>query len=189
MEETNATTNEPINNESVNESNEPEVTVESLMAELAELKATNERNKKALDKTLKEKGDLTKQYRDLLSDSQKAKLDKEAADEEHKQYVTSLEEFKHKTEAKDRYIMQGMTPEMASEAAEAEVTGDMDKLAEIQKQHTELLLKEKERELIETRQQPEFGTGEYSSMTKEQIFAIKDREERKKAIAANMNLF
>ena len=170
-------------------SQEPEVTIESLMAELAQEKAARAKEKAALDKALKEKGDITKQYREVLSDQQKAKIDQANADEEHKQYVSELEAFKRKTEAKDRYIVQGMSPEMATEAAEAEVSGDMDKLAEIQKQNTEILLKKARAEWQESIPQPQFGTGEYSSMTKEQIMAIGNREERRKAIAQNMNLF
>lgn len=168
---------------------EENVTVESLMAELAKEKAARAKEKAALDKTLKEKGDLTKKYRSLLDDSQKAALDKATADEEQKQYVAELENFKRRTEAKERYIMQGMSIEMATEAADAEVGGDMDKLADIQKKHTETVLKNAEAEWRESIPQPQFGTGEYSSMTKEQILAITDRNERRKAIAQNMNLF
>ena len=36
---------------------------------------------------------------------------------------------------------------------------------------------------------PQANVGSYSSMTKEQIMAISDREERMKAIAQNQNLF
>lgn len=169
--------------------NKPEVTIESLMAELAQEKAARAKEKAALDKALKEKGDITKQYREVLNDAQKAALDKATADEEHKQYVSELEEFKRKTEAKDRYIMQGMTPEMATEAAEAEVEGDMNKLADIQAKHTEAVVKKAQADWQESIEQPQVGGEEYASMTKDQIFAIKDRDERQKAIAANMHLF
>ena len=168
---------------------EPQVTIESLMAELAQEKAARAKEKAALDKALKEKGDITKQYRAVLDDAQKAALDKATADEEHKQYVEELEAYKRKNEAKERYILQGMTPEMATEAAEAEVSGDMDKLADIQKKHTESVLKSAEAEWKESIPQAQIGTGEYASMTKDQIYSIKDRNERRKAIAANIHLF
>ena len=171
------------------QSEKQEVTIESLMAELAQEKAARAKEKAALDKALKEKGDITKQYRAVLDDAQKAALDKATADEEHKQYVEELEAYKRKNEAKERYILQGMSPEMASEAAEAEVSGDMDKLADIQKKHTESVLKSAEAEWKESIPQAQVGTGEYASMTKEQIYSIKDRNERRKAIAANIHLF
>lgn len=37
--------------------------------------------------------------------------------------------------------------------------------------------------------QPQFGTGEYSSMSKKEIMAIKDTAERQKAILANRQMF
>lgn len=168
---------------------EPEVTIESLMAELAQEKAARAKEKAALDKALKEKGDITKQYREVLNDAQKAALDKATADEEHKQYVADLEAYKQKNEACKRYVMQGMSPEMAEEAAEAEVSGDMDKLAEIQKKHTETVLKSAEAQWKESIPQLQVGTGDYASMTKEEILAIKDDNERQKAIAQNLHLF
>lgn len=171
------------------ENNEPEVTMESLMEEIARLKTSEQKTKLALDKALKEKGDLTKQYREVLTETQQAKIDKETADEERKQYVLELEEFRKKTLAKERYLMQDMPVDMAEKAAEAEVSGDMDALANIQKQFRETSLKNARAEWQKSIPQPQFGTGQYSSMTKEEISAIKDRKARREAIAQNMNLF
>lgn len=171
------------------ENNEPEVTMESLMEEIARLKTSEQKTKLALDKALKEKGDLTKQYREVLTESQQAKIDKETADEEHRQYVSELEAFKRKTEAKDRYLMQGMSADMAEKAAEAEVSGDMDALADIQKQHTETVLKNAKTEWQKSIPQLQFGVDGNSTMTKEQILGIKDEQERIRAIAKNINQF
>lgn len=139
---------------------EPEVTIESLMARVAELEAEGKKNKTALDKALKEKGDITKQYREVLTEAQQAKIDKENADEEHRQYVAGLEEFKKKAEAKARYALQGMSVELADKAAEAEIAGDMDALATIQRQNTENLIKQKEAEWLKSRPQVATGAGE-----------------------------
>ncbi len=183
-------TNPMVNPEKQPEDNiEPEVTMESLMEEIARLKTSEQKTKLALDKALKEKGALTKQYRDVLTETQQAKIDKETADEEHRQYVSELEEFKKKTLAKERYLMQDMPVEMAEKAAEAEVSGDMDALANIQKQFRETSLKNARAEWQKSIPQPQFGTGQYSSMTKEEISAIKDRKARREAIAQNMVLF
>ena len=100
-----------------------------------------------------------------------------------------LEEFKRKTEAKERYLMQGMSVEMATKAADAEVSGDMEALTDIQRQHTEATLKAARAEWQKSIPQPNFGTGEYSSMSKKDILAIKDTAERQKAILANRQLF
>lgn len=167
------------------ENNEPEVTMESLMEEIARLKTSEQKTKLALDKALKEKGDLTKQYREVLTETQQAKIDKETADEERRQYVSELEEFKKKTLAKERYLMQHMPVDMAEKAAEAEVSGDMDALANIQEQFRETSLKNARAEWQKTIPQTQFGTGQYSSMTVEEAMKMTDREARLKAIAKN----
>lgn len=169
---------------------EPEVTVESLMAKVAELEAKEAKTKAALDTALKEKGEITKQYRATLTEAQQAKLDKETADEEYKAYVEGLEAYQKKNEAMKRYMtVQKMPADLAEKAAEAEVAGDMETLTSIQNQHSESMLKGARAEWQKSIPQPQFGTGEYSSMTKEEIMAIKDTDERVKAIARNQHLF
>lgn len=186
----NVNTNPQGNSEShPEENNEPEVTMESLMEEIARLKTSEQKTKLALDKALKEKGDLTKQYREVLTETQQAKIDKETADEERRQYVSELEEFKKKTLAKERYLMQDMPVDMAEKAAEAEVSGDMDALANIQKQFRETSLKNARAEWQKSIPQPQFGVDGNSAMSKEEILAIKDPAERRMAIAKNLDKF
>ena len=139
---------------------EPDVTLESLMEKIATLEVENKKNKAALDKALKEKGDITKQYREVLTEAQQAKIDKENADEEQKQYVADLEKFKKTAEAKARPPPPPPPEEMAVKAAEAEINGDMDALATIQKQHTETLIKQKEAEWQKSRPPVNAGTGD-----------------------------
>lgn len=172
------------------ENKEPEVTVESLMARVAELEAKEAKTKAALDTALKEKGEITKQYRATLTEAQQAKLDQEAADEEYKAYVAGLEAYQKKNEAMKRYMtVQKMPADLAEKAADAEIAGDMDALTAIQNQHSESKLKEARADWQKSIPQPQFGTGEYSSMTKEEIMAIKDDETRVQAIAQNQHLF
>lgn len=168
-QETNPQGNAGNQSDQTEPENKQEVTLESLMNENAKLKADAARNKAALDKALKEKGDITKQYREILTESQQAKIDKETADEEHRQYVAELEQFKAKAEAKARYALQGMPEEMAVKAAECEITGDMDGLAMIQKQYTESVIKAKEVEWLKSRPRVNAGTGTEVSVTKEQF--------------------
>ena len=182
-------TNQPTE-EKKEENSEPEVTVEALMAKIATLETRNADNRAALDKALKQNGELKKQYRETLTEAQKAKMDKEMEDEEQKAYVSELEQYKQKNEAMKRYMtVQGMPADLAEKAAEAEVSGDMEKLSEIQSQHSEMKLKAARAEWQKSIPQPQFGTGEHSSMTKEEILAIKDSDERVQAIARNQHLF
>ena len=182
---TQTTTQEP-STEPVVQNQEPskdepgkEVTMESLMAEIAELKAQNTKTKGALDKALKEKGDLTKQYREVLTEAQQAKIDKETADEEQRKYVEGLEQYKAKAEAKARYALLGMGAEMAEKAAEAEISGDMDALAMIQKQHTEALIKQKQTEWMGQRHPINSGTGDDFQITKEKFDEMSMSEKSK----------
>lgn len=158
-------------------------------AKYAESEARAKKLKADLDNALKKLGDLNKQYRaKMTEDELKAEQDA-AAKEEHEAYVKELEIFKRTTEAKNRYLMQGMKDDVAARAAKAEIEGDMDELAAIQATHTKELLKAKEQEWKASRPRVNTSDGEESSMTKDEIFAIKDAKARQEAIARNLSLF
>lgn len=162
---------------------------DALMAEIARMRVSEQKMKKELDKALKEKGEVTKALRAKQTAAELEDEAKREEEERHQAYVMELEEFKRKTEAKERYLMQGMSVEMATKAADAEVSGDMEALTDIQRQHTEATLKAARAEWQKSIPQPNFGTGEYSSMSKKDILSIKDTAERQKAILANRQMF
>lgn len=162
---------------------------DALMAEIARMKVNEQKMKKELDKALKEKGEVTKALRAKQTAAELEDEAKREEEERHQAYVMELEEFKRKTEAKERYLMQGMSVEMATKAADAEVSGDMEALTDIQRQHTEATLKAARAEWQKSIPQPQFGTAEYSSMSKKDILSIKDTAERQKAILANRQMF
>lgn len=162
---------------------------EKLLAEIARMKVNEQKAKRELDKALREKAEAknalrAKQTAEEIEDEAKRE-EKEAHDAE----FSRLQEFERKTLAKDRYLMQGMPAEMAEKAAVAEVSGDMDALSEIQRQHYEEKLKVARADWQKSIPQPQFGVNEYSSMTKEEIMKIKDPDERVMAIAKNKHLF
>lgn len=162
---------------------------ESLMAEIARMRVNEQKVKRELDKALREKAEAknalrAKQTAEEIEDEAKRE-EKEAHDAE----FSRLQEFEKKTLAKDRYLMQGMSAETAEKAAIAEVSGDMDALSEIQRQHYEEKLKAARADWQKSIPQPQFGVNEYSSMTKEEIMKIKDPDERVVAIAKNRHLF
>lgn len=163
-------------------------TIEELMTQLATERATNERNKVALDKALKEQGELKKSLRARQTAEEQEAEAKKEQEEQRNNYIAELETFKKTAEAKSRYALQGMSSELSEKAAEAEIAGDMDALADIYKQHTDMLLKQEREKLIKTSPEPQAGNA-YSGMSKDQILQIKDRDERRKAIAQNLNLF
>ena len=163
--------------------------LESLKQQLAEERAAKAKDKAALDKALKQVGDLTKQLRSKQTQQEIEDEAKRAAEEETKEHIAALEAYKRENEAKERYLLQGMDADMAKKAAAAEVAGDMDALADIQRQHTESLIKAKEAEWKKSMPKAHIGDGSYPAMTKEEILAIVDEEERTIQIAKHLDLF
>lgn len=167
----------------------PEKTYEDAMAEIAAKDAQLKKMKADLDSALKKAGDATKQLRAKMSEAElKAEQDAQAK-EEQDEYVKGLESYKAENEAFKRYTLQGMNSDLAQKAAKAEIEGDMDALADIQKQHTQEIIKAKEAEWKASRPRVNMGDGDDAKMTKEEILAITDRSERQKAIAKHLDLF
>lgn len=167
------------------------LTLEQAMAELAAERAEKARFKASIDKLTHENKELTASLRQRMTASEQEELAKQEQAEQQKAYIEELEAFKRRTEAKDRYMRtSGMSAELAEKAADAEVKGDMDALANIQKQHSDAQIKAKEAEWLGSRPRLNSGDGNaYSSMTKEEILAITDVSERQRAIAMNIELF
>lgn len=185
----------PENTEQVKEVETPNVDdenkklVEQLTAELAKEKAARQKEKAALDKVLKENGEIKKSLRAKQTEQEIEDEAKREEAEQVKAHIAELEEYKQRNEAKERYLLQGMDAEMAKKAAEAEVSGDMDELAAIQKQHTDALIKAKEAEWKASRPQLNAGSGSGSDMTVDEILAIEDATERRRKIAENIDKF
>ena len=137
-------------------------TVEELMAELAKVNAEKAKLKNSFDEASSDAAKYKKALREKQSAEEIQTEEKLKAQEEHNKYVAELEAFKKKAEAKARYALQGMNEELATKAAEAEVKGDMDELASIQRKHTENLLKEREKEWLKSRPDVNAGNGDDS---------------------------
>ena len=168
---------------------EPSKSYEDALSEIAAAKAEAKKLKAERDAALKKTGEISKQLRAKMSEDElKAEQDAQAK-EEKEAHIKELEQYKAENEALKRYRLQGMSDELATKAAKAEIEGDMDALADVQKQHTQSLIKAKEAEWKASRPRVNVGDDEDSSMTKEEILAIQDRDERTKAIAKNLSLF
>ena len=168
---------------------EPSKSYEDALSEIAAAKAEAKKLKAERDAALKKSGEISKQLRAKMSEDElKAEQDAQAK-EEYEAHVKELEQYKAENEALKRYRLQGMTDDLAAKAAKAEIEGDMDALADVQKQHTQSLIKAKEAEWKASRPRVNVGDDEDSSMTKEEILAIQDRDERTKMIAKHLSLF
>lgn len=139
---------------------EPEVTLESLSADNAKLRAEMAKQKIALDKALHNNGELTKQLRAKMTAQEQEDEAKRVEAEAVKSHIAELEAFKQKAEAKERYLTMGMSKDFAIEAAEAEVARDMDALAAVYKKHNDASIKAQREEWLKTRPEPAAGREE-----------------------------
>ena len=139
--------------------------VEELLAQLAQERATNAQNKAALDKALKEKGELTKNLRAKMSAEEQEAEAKKAADEAKDARIQELESKFRTMDYSKRYMGIGMdekTAEMLSE-----LTGelsDVDKFFSVLDKFMKAKIKSAGenavQELIKSNPEIKAGTGE-----------------------------
>ena len=98
-------------------------TVEELMAQLAQERATNAQNKAALDRALKEKGELTKNLRKRMTAEETANEEKRLADEAKDAEIKELKEKFRVMDYSKRYMGIGMDEKTAESLSE--LTGDL----------------------------------------------------------------
>lgn len=97
--------------------------VEELLAQLAQERATNAQNKAALDKALREKGELTKNLRAKMSAEEQEAEAKKAADEAKDARIQELESKFRTMDYSKRYMGIGMDEKTAESISE--VTGEL----------------------------------------------------------------
>lgn len=161
---------------------------EDALSEIAAAKAEAKKLKAERDAALKKAGDATKQLRAKMTEAELEAEKKAAEDEAKQEHLKELEAYKAQNEALKRYRAQGMSDELAEKAAKAEIEHDMDALIDVQKQHTQSLIKEKEAEWKASRPRVSMGD-DSSSMTREEIMAIPDAVKRQEMIATHLDLF
>ena len=97
--------------------------VDELLAQLAQERATNAQNKAALDKALKEKGELTKNLRAKMSAEEQEAEAKKAADEAKDARIQELESRFRTMDYSKRYMGIGMDEKTAESLSE--LTGEL----------------------------------------------------------------
>ena len=142
--------------------------------------------KSALDKALKEKGEITKQLRAKQSEDERLAEEQAEAqrirDEEYE--AVKAENNRMKATNAYRAIKDEKTVEKLIDAVS---DADHNAIATIIANECKKAVAEAEAQWLKDR--PPVSSGVYSNMTREQIMAIPDRAERRKAIAENQNLF
>lgn len=179
---------EPVKNQTETQKTSTEEqtpTVEELMAQLAAEKAAGLKNKQALDKALKEKGEITKALRaKQTAEEQEAEAKAEADRLQNEKYENAMKELNH-MKAVSAY--KNVSEKSIETLIEAVAEGDHSAIATIIDNEVKAAVAAAKAEWMKTR--PAVNAGKYSSMTREQIMAIPDRNERLKAIAMNATLF
>ena len=165
-------------------SGDAQPSVEELLSQLAQERAEKAQNKAALDKALKEKGDITKQLRARQTAEETEAETKAQVQEQQKIYVKSLEDKLAVIAATDRYRNLGMEAGLASETAKYEVEGNMEKVTSNISKQMKLNQDTAYAEFIKNRPDVQAGNGEDGKKTKAAELAT---QAAKRNSAANNN--
>ena len=149
-------------------------------------KAEYEKLKSALDKALKEKGDITKQLRAKQSEDERLTAEQAEAQRLRDEEFEAIKAENNRMKAVSAY-KDISDAKVVDKLIAAVSNADHTAIAEIIDKEIKAAVKVAENTWMKSR--PAIGSNSYSSMTVEQIMAIKDREERQKAIAMNLDLF
>ena len=192
-ENTNVTTNEATNDvaqatpKAETSKVDEKPTTQTIEEQLQALMVENAKMKRAFDKASSEAADYKKKYNATLSEQEKASMEKAEEQARRDERLAELERENSIHRYTEQYLDLGYDKASAIEAATAQVDGDVDALFKLQKKIIDEKVLAKEQELI--KDMPRATTGRYASMTKDQIMAIPDREERRSAMAENWELF
>lgn len=155
---------------------------DELMAQIAQLTADRDKYKSANDKLSKENAEAKRKERDRMTEEEKQAEARRLRDEELEATKAELNRMKaigaYKSISSEKVV---------ENLIEAVSNADHNAIAKIFDAEIEARVKAEKTEWLKSR--PQANVGSYSAMTKEQIMAIPDRNERIRAIAQNQNLF
>ena len=155
--------------------------------QIQKLLVENAKLKRSFDKAASEASDYKKKYNATLSEQEKASIEKAEEQARRDERLAELEREVSVHKYTESYLDLGYDKDSAIKAATAQVDNDVETLFKLQKKVIDEKVLAKEQELI--KDIPRAKTGVYASWTKDQIMAIQDREERRKAMAENWELF
>jgi len=161
---------------------------EEYMAQIAELKVQvqklqNKNNALSSENAEQKKAIRAKQTAEEAEAEEKAEAQRKSDEEKE----AMRKELNHiKAVAAYKNIPDEKTVENLIAAIDE---NDHASISAIIEREKEKAVKEAKAEWQKSIPQPQFGTGEYSSMSKKDIMAIKDTAERQKAILANRQMF
>lgn len=175
------------NSSATNEGTENKPTVDELMMQLEVERMESKKRKDALDKALKEKGELTKSLREKMTADEQAEAERKEVEEKRQaEYESAIAElnFLKATKAysniSDEKIVEGLIKAIDEK--------DHTAIAKVINAQIENAVKVAKAEWMGNL--PDVRTGvEGGALTREQIMSISDDTERQKAITENIELF
>ena len=162
-------------------------TPQSYEDQIQKLLVENAKLKRASERANSEAADYKKKYNATLSEQERASQEKAEEQARRDERLAELERENSIHKFTEQFLDLGYDKDSAISAATAQVDGDVDTLFKLQKKIIDEKVLAKEQELI--KDIPRAKTGVYASMTADQIMAIPDREERRRAISENIELF
>lgn len=160
--------------------------VEELMAQLATERAEKEKYKNASDKASSEAAKYKKELRSKQTAEEQEAEAKAEADKLRDEELENLrKELNHNKAVSAYKTIQN--EKVVETLIEAVSESDHNAIAAIIENEKKAAVKAAQAEWLDSR--PQANAGAYSSMTREQIMAIPDRQERLRAIAQNQSLF
>ena len=140
-----------------------------------------ERLKGALSKSNSEAADYKRQLKERMTDDEKkAKEDAESREKLQSDYDALLRKVSI-SENKARLLGLGYDDKLASETAEAIVSGDVEKVFENQRKHIEAVKKDLRSELLKDTPKPDGGKST-DTMTKEKLRSMTPQERYKYSV-------
>lgn len=149
-------------------------TIEDLMSEIAQLKASGAKQKNALDKALKEKGEITKRLREKQTAEEQEAEAKAEAEALRLEREAEKDRLLAQYEAKAKFSEMGMSGDILDEAVKAKTEGDDEYavysvIAKFFEDKYNTALKAKESEWLGNRPPVKVGVGGSSTLTKAQF--------------------
>ncbi|MCM1364651.1 MAG: hypothetical protein NC122_05045 [Faecalibacterium sp.] len=170
-----------------------DMTVEEKIAALENFEyednlAEVQKYKNAASKANSEAAEFKRKHEQLLSEEEKARLEKETEFQQMSEELETLRKEKTVSAYKAKYLAMGYDEKLAEETANAMVDGDTDKVFANQQKFLESHDKSMQVERLKNTARPPAG-GAGKALSKEEIMKIKDATERQAAISENLSLF
>lgn len=172
-------------NEAVVETTNEEV--EALKAELEAERAEKERFKASVNKLTKEAADRKREERAKMGEEERIKAERE--DEFNRLKEQAEADAKELNYLKAKTAYKNIDDETVEKLVKSVNENDHTSVAAMIDRIVDKAVKTKEAEWKKSRPGAIVGDGSFPSMTKEEIMAVQDIDERRKLIAENINLF